>query len=355
MPSKTTCGSSYSSSNYSNPVNLQTDIPLLVLTLEADQLSMAFLDVSKLTYSLPGFALEELSFTQDEGVRVAFAGETGSGKTTVLKLIGALLQPAGGSIRLRDESVIGPAHRLVPGHDRIAYLSQFFELPKFLRVEQALAYANRMSEMALNRIIRICEIDHLMERKTDQLSGGERQRIALARLLVTAPDLLLLDEPFSNLDAMHRIEMKTVLERIGDQLGITSILVSHDSNDTLPWADIIYILQDGKLVQQARPELVYRRPVNAYVASLFGKYNLFPMDPDSPDRQIFLRPDDLVFTDSDDYDLSGSVTRISFNGPHYEVQVETDRGVITALSSKPTFRAGDTVRLSVLPERVHFM
>jgi len=316
---------------------------------------MAFLEVSKLTYSIPGFNLEELSFTQDEGVRVAFAGETGSGKTTVLKLIGALLQPASGSIRLKGEPVVGPANRLVPGHDRIAYLSQFFELPKFIRVEQALQYANTMSDMALSRIVRICEIDHLMERKTDQLSGGERQRIALARLLVTAPELLLLDEPFSNLDSMHRIQMKSVLERIGDQLGITSILVSHDSNDTLPWADIIYILQDGQVVQQAKPEILYHRPVNAYVASLFGKYNLFPMEADSPDRQIFLRPDDLIFTDAEDFDLAGTVSRISFNGPHYEVQVQTDRGLITVLSSKPNFRIGDEVKMSVLPERVHFM
>lgn len=316
---------------------------------------MAFLEVSKLTYHVPGFDLQELSFRQEEGVRVAFAGETGSGKTTVLKLIGALLQPAGGSVRLRGELIPGPVNRLVLGHDGIAYLSQFFELPKFLRVEQALAYSNRMSEMALNRIIRICEIDHLMERKTDQLSGGERQRIALARLLVTSPDLLLLDEPFSNLDAMHRIQMKAVLERISDQLGITSILVSHDSNDTLPWADIIYILQDGKLVQEGRPELLYRRPANAYVASLFGKYNLFPMDPNSPGQQIFLRPDDLVITDAEDFDLAGTVSRISFNGPHYEIQVETDRGLITVLSPRPACRMGDLIKMAVLPERVHFM
>ena len=316
---------------------------------------MAFLEISKLTYSVSDFVLEELSFVQEEGVRVAFAGETGSGKTTVLKLIGALLQPASGQISLRGQVIPGPANRLVPGHERIAYLSQFFELPKFLRVEQVLGYASKMSEHAFSRIIRICEIDHLLERKTDQLSGGERQRIALARLLVTAPDLLLLDEPFSNLDSMHRIQMKAVLERVGDQLGITSILVSHDSNDTLPWADVIYILQDGRIVQQAKPEVIYRRPVNAYVASLFGKYNLFPIDKQQPDRQVFLRPDDLIFTHSEDADLSGVVSRISFNGPYYEVQVDTERGLITVFTSKPSFGTGDQVKMSVLPERVHFM
>jgi len=316
---------------------------------------MSFLEVSRVTYNLPGFSLSELSFTQEEGVKIAFAGETGSGKTTILKLIGGLLQPDSGSITLHNRLVQGPAEKLVPGHEQIAYLSQFFELPKFLRVEQVLQYASAMSEPALNRIIRICEIDHLLERKTDQLSGGERQRIALARLLVTGPELLLLDEPFSNLDSMHRIQMKYVLERVSDQLGITSILVSHDSGDTLPWADLIFVLQDGQLIQQGRPEQIYRKPVNAYAASLFGKYNLFPIDAQSPDRQVFLRPDDLVFTDSEDAEFTGTVSRISFNGPHYEVHVETDRGLITVLSPKPTFKTGDRVKMSVLPERVHFM
>jgi iron(III) transport system ATP-binding protein len=316
---------------------------------------MSFLEVSRVTYNLSGFSLGELSFTQEEGVKIAFAGETGSGKTTILKLIGGLLQPDSGSITLHNQLVQGPAEKLVPGHEQIAYLSQFFELPKFLRVEQVLQYASAMSEPALNRIIRICEIDHLLERKTDQLSGGERQRIALARLLVTGPELLLLDEPFSNLDSMHRIQMKYVLERVSDQLGITSILVSHDSGDTLPWADFIFVLQDGQLVQQGRPEQIYRKPVNAYAASLFGKYNLFPIDAQSPDQQVFLRPDDLVFTDSADAEFTGTVNRISFNGPHYEVHVETDRGLITVTSAKPAFKTGDRVKMSVLPERVHFM
>lgn len=316
---------------------------------------MSFLEVSKVNYTVPGFSLDQLSFTQEEGVKIAFAGETGSGKTTVLKLIGGLLQPDSGTITLRNQVVQGPSEKLVPGHEQIAYLSQFFELPKFLRVEQVLKYASGMSEPALNRIIRICEIDHLLERKTDQLSGGERQRIALARLLVTAPELLLLDEPFSNLDAMHRIQMKYVLERVSDQLGITSILVSHDSGDTLPWADFIFILQDGQLIQQGRPEQIYRKPVNDYAASLFGKFNLFPIDVNSPEHQVFLRPDDLVFTDSQDAELTGVVSRINFNGPHYEVQVETDRGLITVISPKPNFKTGDQVNMSVLPERVHFM
>lgn len=317
---------------------------------------MSFLELQKISYTDPGgFTLQELSLILDEGKRIAFAGETGSGKTTVLKLISGLMQPSSGKVLLKGEQVRGPVQSLVPGNERVAYLSQFFELQKFLRVEQILNYASRISSMATERIYRICEIEHLLERKTDQLSGGERQRIALARLLVMAPDLLLLDEPYSNLDSAHRIKMKSVVDKIGDQLGITSILVSHDSFDTLPWADEIYILKNGSVVQHGPPEMIYRRPVDEYVGALFGKYNLITIDPGVSETKAFLRPDDLIITKEEDCELTGEVKKISFAGPYFEVNVNTPQGNITVLSGMPDFKVGDRINLKVIPERVHFL
>ncbi|MFM8349285.1 MAG: ABC transporter ATP-binding protein, partial [Bacteroidota bacterium] len=291
---------------------------------------MVLLEVDRITLESNGsFRLQPLSFIQEAGLKIAIAGETGSGKTTVLRIIAGLAQPSAGSVKLRGELVPGPAQKLVPGHPSIAYLSQYFELPKSLRVGQVLSYASNISDMAADRIHRICEIGHLMDRRTDQLSGGERQRIALARLLVTAPELLLLDEPFSNLDAMHRLQMKSVIERIGDQLGITSILVSHDASDTLPWADHLMVMHEGTVIQQGHPEVIYRRPVSEYAGALFGRYNLFPVDPALPDKLAFLRPDDLVITDSPDADFSGKVVRLNFHGPYYEVQIDTGDRILT--------------------------
>jgi ABC-type sugar transport system ATPase subunit len=317
---------------------------------------MALLEVENLSFRQPGgFELFPLTFRQEEGVKIAIAGETGSGKTTILKLLAGLIQPLTGHIRLMGEPVSGPAQNLVPGNPRIAYLSQYFELAKSLRVEQVLAYASKMSEMAAARIYRICEVTHLLGRRTEQLSGGEKQRIALARLLVMSPDLLLLDEPFSNLDAVHRLEMKSVIERVADQLGITSIMVSHDSSDTLPWADELFILQQGKIVQRGSPKMIYRQPVSEYVGALFGKYNLIPIDPANPGAKAFFRPDDFVITPSDDFEFEGTVTRISFNGPHYELHINTaDRSIVTIVR-EPDCRVGDRIRLSVLPERAHFI
>jgi len=317
---------------------------------------MIILDVDAISYTIPGsFRLHPLSFIQEEGLKIAIAGETGSGKTTVLKIIAGLIQPETGTVRLRGEPVRGPGQKLVPGHHQIAYLSQFFELPKSLRVGQVLGYASRMSDQAADRIHRICEIDHLLERRTEHLSGGERQRIALARLLVTAPDLLLLDEPFSNLDAVHRLQMKDVVDRVGEQLGITTIMVSHDASDNLPWADVVFVLKEGRLVQQGPPELIYRKPVSEYVGGLFGRYNLFPVDASHPEKKAFLRPDDMVFTNGPDFDFEGRIIRLNFQGAFYEIHVEVGKQVLTVIESRPTVSTGDHVRLSVLPERVHFM
>lgn len=313
------------------------------------------LDFNRVSYEHPsGFRLQELWFAVEEGGRLAIAGETGSGKTTILRLMAGLLQPATGSIRLNGELVEGPSRRLVPGHPNIAYLSQHFEVQKFLRVSQLIEYASRISPMAADRICRICEIDHLMDRTSDQLSGGERQRIALARLLVMAPDLLLLDEPYSNLDSMHRLKMKAVIEKIGDQLGITSVLVSHDATDSLSWAGEIMVLEQGRLVQRGSPETIYRKPVSEYVAALFGKFNLFAIDPAAPKDMAMLRPDDLVITSGNDFEFEGAVSRISFHGPYYEVQVDTPHATLSVHTGKPSCSIGEHVRLSVLPERVHF-
>ena len=317
---------------------------------------MAFLELDRVTFRhSAGFSLSEFTLLLEEGRRIAFAGETGSGKTTLLRLIAGLLQPDTGTIRLRGEPIAGPADSLVPGNERIGYLSQFFELRKFLRVGQILSYASKISGLAAGRIYRICEIEHLLDRKSDELSGGERQRVALARLLVMSPDLLLLDEPYSNLDAVHRHQMKSLIGRIGDQLGITTILVSHDAADTLPWADEIFVLHEGRVVQRGTPELLYHRPSSEYVGALFGKYNLFPIDPAQPDTRVFLRPTDVVLTDSDDFEFEGEVKRVSFHGAYYELEVETPAAVLAVHVSKPEVRTGDHVRIAVLPERVHFL
>ena len=144
----------------------------------------------------------------------------------------------------------------------------------FFVLNRSLAYSNNLSQEEAATLFAVCEISHLLERKTDELSGGERQRIALAKLLITSPQLLLLDEPYSNLDMVHRNTLKGVLEKICKHLKITCILVSHEPSDVLSWADKIIVMKDGQIVQKDSSEKIYRKPANEYVAGLFGNYNL---------------------------------------------------------------------------------
>jgi ABC-type sulfate/molybdate transport systems ATPase subunit len=275
---------------------------------------MALLTVSNVSRTEGDFTLTGISFTQKKHQKIAIAGETGSGKSTLLKIIAGLQQPDSGDVYLNKERVEGAHERLVPGHPRIAYLSQNFELPKFLRVEQVLSYANTLSEEAAQTLFSVCQIDHLQKRRTDELSGGEKQRIAMARLLITSPELLLLDEPFSHLDMVHKNTLKAVIQDISSRLKITCILVSHDPMDTLSWSDMIIVMKDGRIVQKGEPAMIYSQPVNEYVAGLFGKYNIlnqqmarsiFKLKPNGD--QVIIRPEGFNLVKKDEKGLAGKI------------------------------------------------
>jgi ABC-type sugar transport system ATPase subunit len=216
------------------------------------------------------FVLKNINFIQESLQRIAIAGSTGSGKTTLLKIIAGFIQPDAGEVLFEGGRVKGPLEKLLPGHSQIAYLSQNFELRNNYRVEELLHMANKFSNSDADLIFEVCRIGHLLNRWSDELSGGERQRIAFAKALITAPKLLLLDEPFSNLDAIHRNILKTVINDIEERLNTTCILVSHDPVDLLSWADEIIVLHEGKIVQRNVPVQIYTHPVNEYVAALFG-------------------------------------------------------------------------------------
>jgi iron(III) transport system ATP-binding protein len=320
---------------------------------------MPLLKVSKVTRQIEDtVAVNTVSFTQKKLEKIAISGETGSGKSTLLKMIAGLVQPDSGTIVFEKKRIAGPEEKLVAGHPNIAYLSQHFELQKFLRVEQVLEYANKLTADEAQTLFQICRIDHLLKRKTDELSGGEKQRIAIARLLISAPKLLLLDEPFSNLDMTQRNTLKTVLEDICKGLKITCILVSHDPQDVLTWADKILIMRNGKVVQKGAPENVYKMPVNSYTAGLFGKFSTLtvaetsiPIPGRSKIRQkeLYLRPENLQLVLKKDKSVKGSVTKVVFTGNSYELELATANEELIVQTEKNKYKTGDTVYISLSP------
>ncbi|MEJ8756882.1 ABC transporter ATP-binding protein [Pontibacter sp. H259] len=320
---------------------------------------MRFLEVSGVSVAEEGTEiLTQISFTQQSGQKVAISGETGSGKSTLLQTIAGLVQPSTGQVIFKDKKVIGPHDKLVPGHPDIAYLSQQFELPQFLRVEQVLQYSNTLTEAEAQTLYEICRISHLTKRRTNQLSGGERQRIALARLLSSWPDLLLLDEPYSNLDMGHKSVLKSVIHDLSEELGITLILISHDPHDTLSWADEILVMQQGQLVQQGKPQHIYTQPINEYSAALFGKYNLIPATIASSlfglvnkaKTHLLLRPESIKLVQ--DNGVAGKVTSIKYFGSHYEIEVQLSEVSIKVTSAVCDVVEGNEVGVVVDREKV---
>ena len=299
-----------------------------------------------------GFAVQGVSFSQQRGQRLAVAGATGSGKSTLLKMIAGLVQPDEGSVLFEGRRVSGPQETLVPGHPGIAYLSQHFELWNNYRVGEILSYNNELEDEAAAELYAICRIDQLLRRRTDQLSGGERQRIALARLLVRPPKLLLLDEPFSNLDRVHKEILRSVVGDIQDRYGVSCILISHDPPDILSWADEVLVLKEGRLVQRATPERIYRQPVDEYVAGLFGKYNrihpalaarLGRLPGAGQGKDLYIRPEKLTLSALGSAAAQGRVSGINFMGGYYEVEVEISNDRLLVRADTNAYQKGQVV------------
>lgn len=303
-----------------------------------------------------GFTLAPISFEVPALRKIALAGETGSGKTTLLRIIGGLIQPDSGEVKLNGKRVKGPLEKLIPGHERIAYLSQQYELANHYTVENILEYANKMPEETAALLYEVCQIHHLLKRKTDQLSGGEKQRIALARMLSTSPDLLLLDEPFSNADMLHKQRLKEVIRDIGEQLDITCLLVSHDPLDSLSWADELLVLRNGSLIQRDTPFNIYHQPANEYVAGLFGTYNLIPsgLIPRLPGgTKIMIRPEQFIPTDESEAIVSGIVSDVLFYGSYTELEVRIPHQLLRVRVLEPHYSKGDIIHLTVALGSLH--
>lgn len=286
--------------------------------------------------------------------KIGLMGETGSGKSTLMKMMAGLVQPSSGTVYLENNRVPGPDEVLLPGHDAIAYLSQHFELRNNYRVHELLEMANKMEDQEAQRIYSICKIDHLLQRKVNQISGGERQRIALAKLLVGKPKILLLDEPFTNLDLFNNRIINGVIQQISNEMEITCVLVSHDPAEILSWADELVVMQGGAVVFQGSPKQAYYQPSNEYLARLLGEYNhILPEHqlmrqcwgvPDATES-FFIRPEQVLISSDPSTGIPGTVIGVSFLGTTHRIIVRTaEMDMMVYAASAPAIHESIFVR-----------
>lgn len=217
--------------------------------------------------------------------------------------------------------------------------------------------ANKLTPSSAMQVYKVCRVDHLLERKNEALSGGEKQRIALARLLTTAPKLLLLDEPFSNLDRMHKQLIKTVIHEIGQKLNTSCILVSHDVGDLLSWADLLLIMKDGKIIQQGTPRELYYYPSNEYIAGLLGDYNLIDLGKypffkkmfirEMPEKKIMVRPEQIQVSADSNFGIPAIIEHINFHGSYFELLLNINGINIICYSASGKYNIGDQISISI--------
>ena len=305
-------------------------------------------------------AIDNISLNLFANKKIAIAGETGSGKSTLLKLIAGLEQADSGDLYFNNEKIKGPNEQLIPGHKKIAYLSQHFELRNNYHIWEILSYANELTQNEADELYQLCRIDHLLNRWTDELSGGEKQRVALARLLTTSPSLLLLDEPYSNLDAHHKKIISEIIHDISSRLNITCIMVSHDAPDILSWADTLIIMKDGKLIQQGNPDEIYHHPINEYCAGLLGDYSLINSesklakylltDSIPEQKQLLIRPNYFSINTNQKISLSALVIKINFRGNYTLLTAEAEGERLQLISFADDIKKGDEIKISITRE-----
>ncbi|HEY2771098.1 MAG TPA: sn-glycerol-3-phosphate ABC transporter ATP-binding protein UgpC [Solirubrobacteraceae bacterium] len=231
--------------------------------------------LNDVTKTFPGgtVAVDSLSLEVDDGEFMILVGSSGCGKTTALRMIAGLEQPTAGTIRIGERVV-----NEVSARDRdIAMVFQNYALYPHMSVYKNLAYPlrqQRVKKPEVDRRVRevahMLSLEELLKRRPAQLSGGQRQRVAMGRALVREPDVFLLDEPLSNLDAKLRVQMRAGLKRLHARLGVTTIYVTHDQVEAMTLADRIAVLSDGKLQQLGPPQEVYDKPANVFVAGFIG-------------------------------------------------------------------------------------
>ena len=243
---------------------------------------MAVVELAHLTKRFgPLTALDDVSLRVEHGLLVCLLGPSGCGKTTALRLVAGFLAPDGGTITVGDRRLSAPGKVLPPESRNMSMIFQSYALWPHMSIAENVAYGLRLRrlpraeiEQRVQSILTVTKLSALAERYPADISGGQQQRVALARALVVEPEILLLDEPLSNLDANLREEMRFEIRRLHDAYRYTTLYVTHDQAEAMTTADLIVVMNQGRIEQAGTPEEIYQRPRSEFVARFLGGTNI---------------------------------------------------------------------------------
>ena len=300
-----------------------------------------FLKVSNLKkiYDKDEPIIKSLNFSVDKGEIISFIGESGSGKTTFLRCLAGLEEITSGKIELNGK-ILNDSNTLIQSHKRkIGFVFQDYPLFPHLNVtENIILNLEKKYRSSLENILDLTNLNLLKKRYPHELSGGEQQRVAIARAIIREPDLLLLDEPFSNLDSAIKSQIKSEIKRIVKDLNITTILVTHDIKDSLEISDRILIFKAGVLQQYDTPSDVYCKPANCYCAEMLGKLNPIVEN----HKNLFIRPESVNIVQNSDHE--GTVVKSIFSGKEFLLKVLVGDNYWN-LYSKNSYKSGCKIYL----------
>lgn len=292
------------------------------------------LSVNNISFSyLDNKTLNDISFSLEKGKILSIIGESGCGKSTLLKLIYGLYDLDEGSVFWNEKEILGPKFNLIPGMEYMKYLAQDFDLMPFITVAENVGkyLSNIYKDKKNQRIAELLEIVEMTEYanvKAKFLSGGQMQRVALARVLALEPEVLLLDEPFSHIDNFRKNSLRRKLFGYLKEKQITTILATHDSTDVLSFADEVVIMKEGQIIELGKPNDIYNKPKNFYIASLFGDVNEIQIDR----KKKLLFPHQLEVVENSE--ISVVVKNNYYKGNYYLVESEFDNQTVFFESQK---------------------
>jgi len=291
-----------------------------------------FLNIENLIkfYSKDDPLIKDLNFSVNKGEFVSFIGESGSGKTTFLKCLAGLEKINSGKITLNNRVLDDKTTFVKPNHRKIGFIFQDYPLfPHLSVLENLKINLDEEYEKNIKYYVELTGLDNLLNRYPHELSGGEQQRVCITRALIREPDLLLMDEPFSNLDVSIKSKIQSEVYKILKSTNTTTILVTHDIKDTFDISDRILVFKAGIVQQYDKPEEMYCNPVNCYCAKILGDLNRIHID----GKELYIRPEKIKIVDKSQHKIK--VEKTSFIGKEYKIKGTLNKDEIYFYNSVP--------------------